>query len=158
MDEAAGDGAHDVTTPVVQVVRVDHVGIAVPDLDDAADFFATVFGLSTYHRERNADQAVDEAMLTPSPQDPSTGVVQLLAPAGQDSVIGRFLDRRGPGLQQLALQVTDVDEAADALRRRGLRVIYDTARTGTAGTRVNFVHPGDAFGVLVELVEVRGVP
>jgi len=79
--------------------------------------------------------------------------IQLLAPLHPDSTIARFIDRSGPGLQQLAYRVTDVDKATDMLRSMGLRVLYPEARRGTANSRVNFVHPKDAGGVLIELVE-----
>jgi methylmalonyl-CoA/ethylmalonyl-CoA epimerase len=86
--------------------------------------------------------------------DPGTGAaVQLLAPLGPTSTIAKFLDRSGPGLQQLAYRVTDIDSAMAALRATGVRLLYDTARRGTAGSRINFVHPKDAGGVLIELVE-----
>jgi methylmalonyl-CoA/ethylmalonyl-CoA epimerase len=84
---------------------------------------------------------------------PGGTMLQLLAPAGPDSTIAKFLDRRGPGIQQLAYTVDDVEEAGRLLRERGLRLVYDAPRRGTAGSRVNFVHPADAGGVLVELVE-----
>ena len=132
------------------LLAVDHVGIAVPDLDAAVDFHVGVLGLVCVHREVNDDQKVEEAML--AAPDGSTRV-QLLAPTGPGSAIARFLDRSGPGLQQLAYRVTDVEAAAAALRARGLRVLYDSARRGTAGSSVNFVHPGDCGGVLVELVQ-----
>jgi methylmalonyl-CoA/ethylmalonyl-CoA epimerase len=79
--------------------------------------------------------------------------VQLLAPLGPDTTIGKFLDRNGPGLQQLAYRVRDIDAATEALRAAGVRLLYDAPRRGTADSRVNFVHPKDAGGVLVELVE-----
>jgi methylmalonyl-CoA/ethylmalonyl-CoA epimerase len=79
--------------------------------------------------------------------------LQLLAPLSADSTIARFLDRRGPGVQQVAYRVADVEKASEELRGRGLRLLYDEPRRGTAGSRVNFVHPADAGGVLVELVE-----
>jgi methylmalonyl-CoA/ethylmalonyl-CoA epimerase len=79
--------------------------------------------------------------------------LQLLAPLGPDSTIARFLERSGPGLQQVAYRVQDVDAVSAALRQRGLRLLYDEPRRGTAGSRINFVHPKDAGGVLVELVE-----
>jgi methylmalonyl-CoA/ethylmalonyl-CoA epimerase len=82
----------------------------------------------------------------------------LLAPLRPDSTIAKFLDRSGPGLQQLAYRVTDVEAAADALRAKGLRVLYEKAKRGTANSRVNFVHPKDAGGVLVELVEPAADP
>lgn len=135
------------------VTAVDHVGVAVPDLDAAIDFYRDTFGLAVTHEEVNEEQGVREAMLRP-PGDTGTGAaVQLLAPLRPDSTIGKFLDRSGPGLQQLAYRVADVEAAAAALRARGLRLLYESARRGTANSRVNFVHPKDAGGVLVELVE-----
>lgn len=132
------------------LLAVDHVGIAVADLDAAIHFHVRVLGLVCVHREVNTDQQVEEAML--AGPDGSTRV-QLIAPTGPGSVIARFLDRSGPGLQQLAYRVADVEAAAAALRERGLRVLYDSPRRGTAGSLVNFVHPGDCGGVLVELVQ-----
>jgi len=130
--------------------RIDHVGIAVADLDEALDFYARTFGLRAVHEEVNEEQGVREAMLAVG--DGPT-MVQLLAPLRPDSPIGRFLDRSGPGVQQVAYTVDDVDAASATLRKRGLRLLYDEPRRGTAGSRVNFVHPKDAGGVLVELVE-----
>jgi methylmalonyl-CoA/ethylmalonyl-CoA epimerase len=143
------DTAAPVDEADVGVLRIDHVGIAVPDLDEAIAFHADTFGARLVHREENAEQGVAEAMVAVGDGPP----VQLLAPLTPDSPIARFLDRSGPGLQQLAYTVVDVEAAAAALRRRGLRLLYDTPRRGTAGSRINFVHPKDAGGVLVELVE-----
>lgn len=137
-------------TSLPGLLAVDHVGVAVPDLDAAVDFHVRVLGLVCVHREVNDEQQVEEAML--AAPDGSTRV-QLLAPTGPGSAIARFLDRSGPGLQQLAYRVADVEAAAAALRARGLRVLYDSPRRGTAGSSVNFVHPGDCGGVLVELVQ-----
>jgi len=134
--------------------RIDHVGIAVADLDEALDFYARTFGMRAVHEEVNEEQGVREAMLAVG--DGST-MVQLLAPLRPDSPIGRFLDRSGPGVQQVAYTVDDVDAASATLRERGLRLLYDEPRRGTAGSRVNFVHPKDAGGVLVELVEPAGI-
>jgi methylmalonyl-CoA/ethylmalonyl-CoA epimerase len=135
------------------VTAIDHVGIAVPDFDAAVEFYRVTFGLELVHEEVNEEQEVREGMLR-APDDPGTGAaVQLLAPLGPTSTIAKFLDRRGPGLQQLAYRVTDIESAMAALRAAGLRLLYDTPRRGTAGSRVNFVHPKDAGGVLVELVE-----
>jgi methylmalonyl-CoA/ethylmalonyl-CoA epimerase len=135
----------------VEFLRIDHVGIAVPDLDEALRFYAETFGMHCVHEETNEDQGVREAMLAVG--DGTGPRLQLLAPARPDSAIAKFLDRAGPGLQQLAYTVADVEATAAALRARGVRVLYETARRGTAGSRVNFVHPKDAGGVLVELVE-----
>ena len=136
---------------------VDHVGLAVPDLDAAIAFHTDVLGLVLLHREENADADVEEAMLGPT-ADGSGTQIQLLAPISPESPIARFLERSGPGLQQLAYRVGDVEEAARVLRSRGLRLLYDSARTGTRGSRINFVHPHDAGGVLVELVEPAAPP
>lgn len=135
------------------VLAIDHVGIAVPDLDEASAFFASTFGLVDEHQEVNEEQGVREAMLA-APE--GTTRIQLLAPLRPDSTIGKFIDRSGPGLQQLALRVSDVTAAGDRLRAAGLRVLYDTPRRGTAGSLVNFVHPKDCAGVLLELVEPGG--
>lgn len=132
------------------VTAIDHVGVAVPDLDAAIAFYRGTFGLVDEHQETNEEQGVREAMLVAG--DGQTRL-QLLAPLRPDSAIGRFLDRSGPGLQQLALRVTDVAEASRRLQEQGVRVLYDTPRRGTADSRINFVHPKDCGGVLVELVE-----
>jgi methylmalonyl-CoA/ethylmalonyl-CoA epimerase len=135
------------------VTAIDHVGIAVPDFDAAVEFYRGTFGLELVHEEINEEQGVREGMLR-APGDPGTGAaVQLLAPLGPSSTIAKFLDRDGPGLQQLAYRVTDIETAMAALRMAGVRLLYDTPRHGTAGSRINFIHPKDAGGVLIELVE-----
>jgi methylmalonyl-CoA/ethylmalonyl-CoA epimerase len=137
------------------VTAIDHVGIAVPDLDVAIAFYRDNFGLEVAHEEVNEEQGVREAMLH-APGDHDGTAIQLLAPLNEDSTIAKFIGRSGPGLQQLAYRVSDVDVAADALRAKGLRLLYDAARRGTSNSRVNFVHPKDAGGVLIELVEPAG--
>ena len=149
MTEAPSSAPENVTSLDIGLLRIDHVGIAVPDLDAAKAFYAETFGLRVVHEETNEEQGVREAMLAVG-DGPR---LQLLAPARPDSAIAKFLDRGGPGLQQLAYTVRDVEAAAAALRARGLRLLYDQPRRGTAGSRINFVHPKDAGGVLVELVE-----
>lgn len=134
------------------ITTIDHVGIAVADLDVAIDFYERTFGLRVTHAEVNEEQGVREAMLH-APGDDSGPAIQLLAPLREDSTIAKFLQTRGAGLQQLAYRVTDIEAASAALREKGLRLLYDQARRGTANSRVNFVHPKDAGGVLVELVE-----
>ena len=134
---------------------VDHVGIAVPDLDAALALYRDVYGMTVRHEEVNEEQGVREAMVGVGGTDTC---LQLLAPLTPDSTIARFLDRSGPGLQQLAFRVDDVEEASATLRERGLRLLYDEPRRGTAGSRINFVHPKDAGGVLVELVEPAASP
>jgi methylmalonyl-CoA/ethylmalonyl-CoA epimerase len=129
---------------------IDHVGIAVPDLDAAIAFYAEVFGMRLAHQETNAEQGVREAMMAVGD---SGSHVQLLAPLDDTSAIAKFLDRSGPGIQQMAYRVTDVEEVSAILRERGLRLLYDEPRRGTSDSRINFIHPKDAGGVLVELVE-----
>lgn len=135
------------------LTRIDHVGIAVADLDAAIDFYAQAFGLEVLHEEVNEEQGVREAMLGVGD---SGSCIQLLAPLGPDSTIAKFLDRSGPGIQQIAYGVDDVEAAADALRAAGVRMLYDSAKRGTAGSLVNFCHPKDCGGVLVELVQSSG--
>jgi methylmalonyl-CoA/ethylmalonyl-CoA epimerase len=132
------------------LTAVDHVGVAVPDYDAAIALYRDVFGLRMVHEEVNEEQGVREAMLAVGNGDTR---VQVLAPLTPESTIARFLERSGPGLQQVAYRVEDVDAVSAVLRQRGLRLLYDEPRRGTAGSRINFVHPKDAGGVLVELVE-----
>jgi methylmalonyl-CoA/ethylmalonyl-CoA epimerase len=136
--------------PAGLFTTVDHVGIAVPDLDEAIAFYARAFGVRSVHEETNEEQGVREAMLAVG--DGETRI-QLLAPLTPESTIAKFIGRNGPGLQQLAFRVEDVEAVSETLRERGLRLLYDRARRGTADSRVNFVHPKDAGGVLVELVQ-----
>ena len=135
------------------VVAIDHVGVAVPDLDEAIAFYRDTLGLELTHDEVNEAQGTHEAMMR-APGDDGTGTaVQLLAPLSPDSTIGKFIDRKGPGLQQLAYRVANLDAAMKTLQDKGIRVLYDSPAPGTANSRVNFVHPKDAGGVLIELVE-----
>ncbi|BCB82024.1 methylmalonyl-CoA epimerase [Phytohabitans flavus] len=136
----------------IGLLRIDHVGVAVADLDEAIDFYARVFGMRCVCRETNEQQGVEEAMLAVGP-DPSGGQLQLLAPLSPTSTIAKFLERHGPGVQQVAYTVTDVEAASARLRERGMRLLYDEPLRGTGGSRINFVHPKDAGGILVELVE-----
>jgi methylmalonyl-CoA/ethylmalonyl-CoA epimerase len=132
------------------VERIDHVGLAVADLDVAIEFYARAFGLHSVHEEVNEEQGVREAMIDIAG---SGSFLQLLAPLRADSPIGKFLARSGEGMQQLAFRVSDIDVAGERLRAAGVRLLYDVPKRGTAGSRVNFVHPKDCGGVLVELVE-----
>jgi methylmalonyl-CoA/ethylmalonyl-CoA epimerase len=130
--------------------KIDHVGIAVPDLDAAIAFYRDTFGVVSVHEETNDEQGVREAMLAVGD---GTTRIQLLAPLNEQSTIAKFIDRSGPGVQQLAYTVEDIDAVSEQLRARGLRLLYDAPRRGTSDSRVNFIHPKDAGGVLVELVE-----
>jgi methylmalonyl-CoA/ethylmalonyl-CoA epimerase len=130
--------------------RVDHVGIAVPDLTEAIAFYGDKFGVHSVHEEVNEEQGVREAMLAVGD---GTTRIQLLAPLNEASTIAKFIDRSGPGLQQVAFAVDDLDAVSATLRDRGVRLLYDAPRRGTADSRVNFVHPKDTGGVLIELVQ-----
>jgi methylmalonyl-CoA/ethylmalonyl-CoA epimerase len=138
---------------------IDHVGIAVPDLDVATAMYLEKFGMQVVHEETNEEQGVREAMVAVGDPDiPGGSCIQLLAPLDEDSTIAKFIGRSGPGLQQLAYRVTDVEQVSAVLRDRGLRLLYDEPRRGTAGSRINFIHPKDTGGVLVELVEPAADP
>jgi methylmalonyl-CoA/ethylmalonyl-CoA epimerase len=130
--------------------KIDHVGIAVPDLDQAIAFYRDTFGVRSVHEEVNEEQGVREAMLAVGD---GTTQVQLLAPTSPDSTIAKFIDRNGPGVQQIAYTVEDIEAVSATLRERGMRLLYDQPKRGTSDSRVNFIHPKDAGGVLVELVE-----
>jgi methylmalonyl-CoA/ethylmalonyl-CoA epimerase len=130
--------------------RIDHVGIAVRDLDAAIAFYGRTFGMTVVHEEVNEEQGVREAMLAVGT---SGSCIQLLAPLSPDSTIGKFLDKNGEGIQQVAYGVDDIDAISAHLRDAGVRLLYDAPKRGTANSRINFVHPKDAGGVLIELVE-----
>ncbi|WP_395657703.1 methylmalonyl-CoA epimerase [Nocardioides sp.] len=129
---------------------IDHVGIAVPDLDAAIAFYEESYGMRLAHQEVNEEQGVREAMMAVGD---SGSHIQLLAPLDESSTIAKFLDTKGPGIQQMAYRVTDIDAVCAVLRERGLRLLYAEPKRGTSESRVNFIHPKDAGGVLVELVE-----
>ena len=129
---------------------IDHVGVAVADLDAAIAFYEETYGMRLAHQEVNEEQGVREAMMAVGG---SGSCVQLLAPLSPESTIAKFLDRSGPGVQQVAYRVEDIDAVCATLRERGLRLLYETPKRGTSNSRVNFIHPKDAGGVLVELVE-----
>jgi methylmalonyl-CoA/ethylmalonyl-CoA epimerase len=132
------------------ILGIDHVGIAVGDFDEAVQFYESTFGFRVVHEETNAEQGVREAMV--AVEDSGT-CLQILAPLTAESAIGRFLARSGPGIQQLAYRVSDIEAAMVATRAARMRLLYDEPRRGTAGSRINFIHPRDAGGVLVELIE-----
>jgi methylmalonyl-CoA/ethylmalonyl-CoA epimerase len=135
------------------VTAVDHVGIAVPDLDVAIKWYHDYLGMIVLHEEVNEDQGIREAMLSVRGAAKGSAQVQLMAALDETSTIAKFIDKRGPGIQQLAYRVSDLDTLSERLREQGVRLLYDTPRRGTANSRINFIHPKDAGGVLVELVE-----
>ncbi|GAA4112963.1 methylmalonyl-CoA epimerase [Nocardioides fonticola] len=140
----------DLSIPEHLFTAIDHVGIAVRDLDEAIAFYEKTFGMRVAHEEVNEEQGVREAMVAVGD---SGSFIQLLAPLNEESTIAKFLDRSGPGVQQMAYRVTDVDAVSAILRERGVRLLYPEPKRGTSNSRINFVHPKDAGGVLVELVE-----
>lgn len=135
------------------VTAIDHVGIAVPDLDAAAKWYHDHLGMIVLHEEINEEQGVREAMLSVRGAPKGSAQIQLLAPLNEKSTIAKFIDRSGPGLQQLAYRTSDIDALSQRLRSQGVRLLYEAPRKGTANSRINFVHPKDAGGVLIELVE-----
>ena len=135
------------------VTAVDHVGIAVPDLDVAIKWYHDYLGMIVLHEEVNDDQGIREAMLSVRGAPKGSAQVQLMAALDETSTIAKFIDKRGPGIQQLAYRVSDLDALSERLRDQGVRLLYDAPRRGTANSRINFIHPKDAGGVLVELVE-----
>jgi methylmalonyl-CoA/ethylmalonyl-CoA epimerase len=137
------------------LTRIDHIGIACFDLDATVEFYRATYGFEVFHSEVNEEQGVREAMLTVGD---GTTQIQLLAPLDDESAIARFIRRHGPGMQQLAYTVEDVDAVCAELRAKGLRLLYDTPRRGTSNSRVNFIHPKHAGGVLIELVQLAPTP
>lgn len=134
-------------------VCVDHVGLAVPDLDEAIRFHTEVLGWRVLHRETNEEQGVEEAMIGTGEQGAESAQIQLLAPLNETSTIARFIDRNGPGMQQLAYRVRDIDSVSATLRSRGVRLLFGEPKRGTNDSRINFCHPKDTGGVLLEIVE-----
>jgi methylmalonyl-CoA/ethylmalonyl-CoA epimerase len=135
------------------VTAIDHVGIAVADLDAAIAWYHGHLGMILVHEEVNNDQGIREAMLAVRGAPSGTAQIQLMAPIDDSSTIAKFLDKRGPGIQQLAVRVSDLDSLSERLRSQDVRLVYDAPRRGTANSRINFIHPKDAGGVLIELVE-----
>jgi methylmalonyl-CoA/ethylmalonyl-CoA epimerase len=128
--------------------QIDHVGVAVDDLDAAIALHEQAFGLALTHREVVEEQGVEAVLL-----DIGAGHVELLAPLQPDTAVGRFLASRGPGLHHVAYRVGDIEAALATLRERGLRLIDETPRVGIRDSRVAFVHPQSAGGVLTEIVQ-----
>lgn len=129
---------------------IDHVGVAVEDIDSALAVYRDALGMPLVHRETVAEQGVDAALL-----DVGDGHVELLQPLGPDTAVGKFLARHGPGLHHVAYRVPDIEQALNALAAAGMRLIDERPRTGIRGSRVAFVHPASTGGVLTEIVQPR---
>lgn len=128
--------------------RIDHIGVAVADLEAAIALHERTYGMPVAHRETVADQGVEAVLL-----DVGENHVELLRPLADDTPVGRFLAKRGPGLHHVAYQVADVEAALARLREQGVRLIDEVPRVGIRGSRVAFLHPSASGGVLTELVE-----
>jgi methylmalonyl-CoA/ethylmalonyl-CoA epimerase len=128
--------------------RIDHVGVAVEEIDATLALYRDLFELDVAHREIVREQGVEAVLL-----DVGENHVELLAPLGPDTPVGKFIAKRGPGLHHIAYQVTDIDSTLAALRQAGLRLIDKQPRVGIGATRVAFLHPKAAGGVLVEIVQ-----
>ena len=140
------------------VTGVDHIGVAVADLDAAIAWYHDHLGMIVLHEEVNSDQGIREAMLAVRAAPVGSAQLQLMAPINDSSPIAKFLDKRGPGLQQLAYRVSDMEQLTKRLQDQGVRLLYDVPRRGTANSRINFIHPKDSGGVLIELVEPAPQP
>jgi methylmalonyl-CoA epimerase len=128
--------------------RIDHIGVAVADLDAAIALHVEAYGLELVHRETVAEQGVEAVLL-----DVGENHVELLSPLSDDTPVGKFLAKRGPGLHHVAYQVADIDATLEALREQGLRLIDEEPRTGIRSSRVAFLHPSASGGILTEIVE-----
>jgi methylmalonyl-CoA epimerase len=128
--------------------RIDHIGVAVPELEPALALYRDQFDLVEAHREVVAEQGVEAVLL-----DVGENHVELLAPLGEDTPVGKFLARQGPGLHHVAYQVEDIEATLEQLRQAGLQLIDEQPRTGIRGSRVAFMHPRASQGVLTEIVQ-----
>ncbi|HEU5035081.1 MAG TPA: methylmalonyl-CoA epimerase [Mycobacteriales bacterium] len=139
------------TTPLL--TRIDHVGIAVRDLDDSIEFYETTFGLTVAARETNEAQGVREAMLFVTEGAAGASYVQLLEPLSAETPVGKFLAARGEGIHHIGYGVVDVAAALEQLRTDGIRLVDERPRHGSLGASIAFLHPKSVGGVLTELVQ-----
>jgi methylmalonyl-CoA epimerase len=134
--------------PDVLLTEIDHVAIAVEDLEAAIAWYEAAFGATVEHREVVESDGVEEALL-----NVAESYVQLLTPVSDDSPVAKYLEKRGEGLHHIGYRVDDCAEALESLRAQGNRLIDEAPRPGSRGTTVAFVHPKGAFGTLIELVQ-----
>jgi methylmalonyl-CoA/ethylmalonyl-CoA epimerase len=130
--------------------RIDHIGVAVEDLDAAIELYRQKFGMAEQHREVVEEQGVEAVLL-----EIGEGHVELLKPLGPDTAVGKFLASKGPGLHHVAYQTPDIDAALEQVKAAGLQLIDETPRIGIRGSRVAFLHPKATAGVLTEIVEPK---
>ena len=133
--------------------KVEHVALAVEDLEAAIAHYAEVWGLEVSHRERVDDQGVEEAMLPVGDT-----FLQLLGPTGPDTTVGKFIERRGEGLHHIAYEVDDLEASLARLKEQGVPLIDEVPRRGGRGHMVAFVHPKGNHGLLVELIQSPNEP
>jgi methylmalonyl-CoA/ethylmalonyl-CoA epimerase len=139
--------------PPAGVLRIDHVGVAVRDLEASVEFYTSTFGLTVAGRETNEAQGVREAMLYVADAPGGASYVQLLEPLADDTPVGKFLAARGEGVHHIGYGVDDVARALDGLREQGVRLVDERPRHGSLGASIAFLHPKSVGGVLTELVE-----
>lgn len=135
-------------------ICIDHIAIAYPDIDAALKYYTETVGWHCLHMEKNEEQGVAEAMLAPvADPTPEMTRVQLIAPLTEEATVAKWLEKNRPGLHHFGWRVADIDAVSATLRERGMSLLYDEPRIGTGGSRINFMHPKTANGVLTELVE-----
>lgn len=133
------------------IEAIDHIGIAVEDLDSAVEVYSKQLEMPVEHRELVAEQGVEAVLLGVGESH-----VELLAPLGPDTPVGKYLEKRGPGLHHVAYRVEDIESELERLKGEGMKLIDQVPRTGICDTKVAFIHPGSAGGVLTEIVQLPG--
>ena len=136
----------------VRLVDIDHVGIAVESLDEAVEHYRKTLGVDPHHSETLEDQGVREVLFLAG-----TSFIQLLEPLGPDTPVGKFIERKGPGVHHIGYRVVSVEQALSHLKSEGVPLVDEVPRIGSMGNTIAFVHPKGFDGVLVELVEQRDI-
>jgi methylmalonyl-CoA/ethylmalonyl-CoA epimerase len=136
------------------LTRIDHIGIACRNLDETVEFYQATYGFEVYHSEVNEEQGVREAMLRINTTgDGGASYLQLLEPIREDSPIAKWMAKNGEGVHHIAFGTADVDATTAGIVGKGVRALYEEPRRGSMGSRINFLHPKDAHGVLTEIVQ-----
>ena len=141
-------GAHHASSSSGKLTNIDHVGIAVRDLDAVVKWYEQMFGATVAHRERIESDGVEEALIKVA-----DSYIQLLTPYTDSSPLAKYMERNGEGIHHVGYRVADCGEVLEDVKREGARVVDEHPRTGSRGTTVAFLHPKTAFGTLIELVE-----
>ncbi|RKN40889.1 methylmalonyl-CoA epimerase [Streptomyces hoynatensis] len=141
------------------LTRIDHIGIACFDLEATAEFYRDTYGFEVFHSEVNEEQGVREAMLRINgTDDGAASWLQLVQPIREDSPVAKWLAKNGEGVHHIAFGTADVDADSEAIRDKGIRVLYEQPRRGSMGSRITFLHPKDCHGVLTEIVTAAPAP